>query len=215
MGKKKHVSAFVCPLYTCAQCKCKRYLRCTHCGGCAFAWVPQIVWLEVGSLRTRICGFKMRLMESLFRLPSAAHDNGSTTAPAVPTPSRPNKVYKVRTRAHAHLPTITHTTRSRHVKPPPPPPKVTKPSWQTLFCGGPFCYCAPPPPPMCHKGAHHLISERRNFSTSGFHPIFSSCTKGHHSKSPPGNLSPRLQKGVMQLVRGKCHASVGRCHVSA
>ena len=34
--KRWHVCALIRPPYTCAQCKCKQYLWCTHYGGCAF-----------------------------------------------------------------------------------------------------------------------------------------------------------------------------------
>ena len=61
--EKWYVCSSICPPYTCAHCNCKHYLWCTP--GALFAWVPRIVWPEVGSFGTHIFGCTMLLMESL------------------------------------------------------------------------------------------------------------------------------------------------------
>ena len=118
-GQKKWlVCALIRPPYTCSQCNSKRYLWCTHCGGCAFC------------LTTTDCPARGGVTRDTDHLsadqeptipPIVAHDNGSDTAAVVQTPPRPKKQRKVRSRADTSMPTTTRTTHcGRRNKPPPP-----------------------------------------------------------------------------------------------
>ena len=115
-----HVCAVIRPPSTCAQCNHKRYLWCTHCGGCAFC------------LTTTDCPARGRVAgdtNGWVHLPAdqeptrpliVDHDNGSNTAPVVRTPPWPEKQRKVCSRVGTFMPTTTRTTRyGRRNKPPP------------------------------------------------------------------------------------------------
>ena len=119
--RKWHVCALIRPPYTCAQCNCKRYLWCIHCGGCAFCLTTTGCPARGGITRDTNRWVHHRAHQEPTMPPIVAHGNGSNTAPVVRTPIRPKKQRKVHSRADTSMPTTTRTTRSGRPNKPPPP----------------------------------------------------------------------------------------------
>ena len=70
--KPQHVCALICPPHTCTQCNCKRYLWCTHYGGCAFGLATTECHARggvLGGTALWVCGFTILLMASLLCSP--------------------------------------------------------------------------------------------------------------------------------------------------
>ena len=115
---KKPVRALIRPPYTCAPCNCKRYLWCTHCGGCAFCLGAADCPTRGGVIRGMDLWIHHLSNGEPTMPPNVAHDNATIVAPVVRTPARPKKVH---TRAKTCVPTTTtRTTRSTRRKEPPP-----------------------------------------------------------------------------------------------
>ena len=109
------------PPYSCAQCNCKRYLWCTHYGGCTFCLTTTDCPARGGVTRGRDRWVHLLADQEPTTPPIVAHDNGSNKAAVVQTPPRPKKQRKVRSWADTSMPTTTRTMRCgcRNKHPPP------------------------------------------------------------------------------------------------